>query len=411
MLTALKQMERSQLLLVPALALAAVLLAGMLLHIVKESPGSNSYAILADAYLNGRLDTTQCYDGDCVTVEDKSYVVFPPVPAVVAMPFVALFGIDFHGFAAIGFICLMASLALWWCIFARLGVVRETAIWLLLALAFASPLFYVSIRADRVWFFAQSINFLLLTLALDEVLRGGRLALAGLYLALAFLCRQMTILLAPFFFALALKGDEPLISFRMDYIKRALKFGLPLLAGVAVYMIYNYLRFGAPMETGYSYIANPNLDEPSLINDRLVNYGLFAKEYFLSNAFYLFIQGFHVEWGGAELLTPLKLDPMGTSLLAASPFVLLAIFAPLRRDVVVGVLCAAVITGITLFYHGNGFSQYNAQRFVLDWAPVLFYALALAVHQGLKPALAVLTLYGIGLNVVAMALLALLHQS
>jgi hypothetical protein len=142
-----------------------------------------------------------------------------------------------------------------------------------------------------------------------------------------------------------------------------------------------------------------------------VKYGLFGAEYWLSNAFYLFIQGFHVEWGGAELLTPVKLDPMGTSLLAASPFVLLAVFTPMRRDVVIGGLCAALIMGITLFYHGNGFSQYNAQRFVLDWAVVLFFALALAVREGMRPAFAVLTVYGIGLNVVAMALLALLHQS
>lgn len=411
MLAKLRQMDRGQWLLLPALGLAAILLAGMLLHVVTETPGSNSYAVLADAYLHGRLDTTQCYDSDCVTFEGRSYVIFPPVPAVVAMPFVGLFGLDFHGFAAIGFVCLAASLGLWWRILARLGVERQTAVWLLLALAFASPLFYVSIRADRVWFFAQSINFLLLSLALDEVLRGGRLMLVGLYLALGFLCRQMTILLAPFFFVLALDRNEPLVSFRWSYIKRALAFGLPLLAAVVVYMAYNYVRFGAPMETGYIYIARPDLGHASLINDRLVKYGLFGAEYWLSNAFYLFIQGFHVEWGGAELLTPVKLDPMGTSLLAASPFVLLAVFTPVRRDVVIGGLCAALIMGITLFYHGNGFSQYNAQRFVLDWAVVLFFALALAVREGMRPAFAVLTVYGIGLNVVAMALLALLHQS
>ncbi len=278
-------------------------------------------------------------------------------------------------------------------------------------MAFASPLFYVSIRADRVWFFAQSINFLLLTLALHEVVRGGWLALAGLYLGLAFLCRQMTILLAPFLFVLALRADEKFFSFSKDNIRRAFLFGLPLLVAVVVYLIYNFVRFDAPMETGYIYIAKPDLGHASLINDRLLAHGLFSKDYVLFNFFHLFIQGFHLEWGGRELLTPLGLDPMGTSLLAASPFVMLAVFAPLRRDVVIGGFCAAVIIGITLLYHGNGFSQYNAQRFVLDWAPVLFYVLALALTKTMRPALAVLTTYGIGLNVVAMAVLALLHQA
>ena len=410
MWNAIRGWDRAQWFMLPALALAAILLAGMVLHLVKEEPRSNSYALLADSFLHGKLDSAQCFDSDCVIVDGKSYVIFPPVPAVVAMPFVAAFGTDFHGFAAIGFACLLGSVFLWWRIFGKLGVEKQTAVWLLLALAFGSPLFYVSIRADRVWFFAQSINFLLLSLAMYEVMRGGRIMLAGAYLGLAFLSRQMTILLAPFLYVLALRPEENLISFKWPSLKRALAFGTPLIAAVAVYMAYNMARFGAPMETGYIYIAKPTLDHWSLINERLVHHGLFSKDYFLFNAFHLFIQGFHVEWGGPALLTPLKLDPMGTSLLAASPFVLLALFVPLDRETIIGGFCAALILGITLFYHGNGFSQYNAQRFVLDWAPVLFFVLGLSVSKALRPALAVLVIYAMGLNVVAMALLATLHQ-
>lgn len=411
MWNAVKGWDRAQWLLLPALAIAAMLLAGMLMHLVTEQPRSNSYALLADSFLHGKLDSAQCYDSDCVVYDGKNYVIFPPVPAVVAMPFVAAFGTDFSGFAAIGFVCLLAAAFLWWRIFDRLGVEKQTAVWLLLALAFGSPLFYVSIRADRVWFFAQSINFLLLSLALYEVMRGGRIIVAGAYLGLAFLSRQMTILLAPFIYVLALRPDEKLFSLKWDNIKRGLIFGVPLIAAVAIYMAYNFARFGAPMETGYIYIAKPALDHWSLINERLVHHGLFSKDYVLFNAFHLFIQGFHVEWGGPALLTPLKLDPMGTSLLAASPFVLLVLFAPLDRETVIGGLCATLIMGITLFYHGNGFSQYNAQRFVLDWAPVLFFVLGLAVSKGVRPALAVLVIYAMGLNVVAMALLATLHQA
>lgn len=406
----MKNWDRAQWFMLPALGLAAILFAGMVLHMVKEDPGTNSYALLADSFLHGKLDSAQCFDSDCVVFDGKTYVIFPPVPAVVAMPFVAAFGTEFQGFAAIGFACLLGSVFLWWRIFGKLGVEKQTAVWLLLALAFGSPLFYVSIRADRVWFFAQSINFLLLSLALYEVMRGGRIMLAGAYLGLAFLSRQMTILLAPFIYVLALRPEDKLISFKWPTIKRALTFGAPLIAAVAIYMAYNMARFGAPMETGYIYIAKPALDHWSLINERLVHHGLFSKDYLLFNVFHLFIQGFHVEWGGPAFLTPLKLDPMGTSLLAASPFVLLVLFVPLDRKIVVGGLCAALIMGITLFYHGNGFSQYNAQRFVLDWAPVLFFALGLAVSKGLRPALAVFVIYAMGLNVVAMALLATLHQ-
>lgn len=405
---AARALDRTQLLLIPALGFAFILLAGLLHHVASEVSGTNSYALLADAFLHGRLDVTQCFDSDCAHFGDMVYVIFPPVPAIIAMPFVALFGTDFSGFATLGFTAYAASLFVWQRIFQRLGTDAQTIVWLLLALAFATPLYYVSIRADRVWFFAQSINFLLVTLAINEVLRGGKLILAGALLGAAFLCRQMSVLLLPFLFVLALKPEEKLISLSAAHIKRALKLGLPVAAAVVIYMIYNQVRFGTPMETGYSYIKVANPEHWTLINHRLNNIGLFSKDYVLFNAFYLFIQGFHLDWGGPDMLTPLRLDPMGTSLLAASPFVLLAVFMPLRRTIVIGGLCAATILGVTLFYHGNGFSQYNTQRFVLDWMPVLFYVLALTVDARLRPAFAVLAAYALGLNVVAMVALALM---
>jgi len=410
MWNAIRNANRTQLLFVPALALAAILFAGMVMHTLHEAPGSNSYALMTDAFLHGHLDVKNCFDADCVSFNGKRYVIFPPVPAIVTMPFVAYFGTDFNGFGSIGFACFLATLWLWWRIFDRLEVEHETRVWLLLALAFGSPLFYVSIRADRVWFYAQSINFLLLTLAIHEVIRGGRLVLAGIFMGLAFLSRQMTILLSPFLFVLALRPDEKLISFGPEHIKRALKLGLPVAAAVAVYLLYNWVRFGAPMETGYRFIANPNLGHVSVINERLLHHGLFSKDYFVFNALYMFVQGFHLQWVGDAVLTPSTLDPWGTSLFAASPFVLLAFFMPINRRTVIGGLCAAVMLTITLFYHGNGFSQYNVQRFVLDWAIVLFFVLGLTINRGLRPAFAVLTVYAIGLNVVTMAALAILKQ-
>lgn len=407
----IRNAERSQLLFALAFGLVVILLGGLVVHLLQEAPGRNSYALLADAFLHGRLDVYHCFDGDCVTFQGKNYVIFPPAPVLVAMPFVAIFGPGFSGFATIGFVSFIAALWLWWRIFAHLEIERETIVWVLLALAFGSPLYHISIRADRVWFYAQSINFLLLTLALHEVIRGGRLVLAGIFLGLAFLSRQMTILLAPFLFVLALRPDEKLISFNVEYIKKALKFGMPILISIGAYLAYNEVRFGDPLETGYKFIANPNVLHISVINERLLHHGLFSKDYFVFNALYMFVQGFHLEWGGDAMLTPIALDQWGTSLLAASPFVLLMVFMPLDRRTIVGVICAVVILTVTLFYHGNGYSQYNVQRFVLDWAIVPFFVLGLTIDKTLRPAFAILTVYAIGLNVVTMAALTLLHQA
>ncbi len=106
------------------------------------------------------------------------------------------------------------------------------------------------------------------------------------------------------------------------------------------------------------------------------------------------------------------MDAGGTSRRAASPFVLLAVFAPMRRPIVIGLMVIAVIAVPMLFYHSNGFTQYNAQRYTLDWLPILFVMLAFALRAvemraGLLAALKILVTYAVALNVVTMAMLAL----
>lgn len=403
-------LSRRQLVLLGLALLTAIpLIGGLLLSMLSEAGGTNSYALLAQSFLEGRFDSPTCYDSDCAIYQDRIYVMFPPVPAVVAMPFVGVFGIDFGGFVGLSIIASGIALILWWRIFAALKSDKTTTIWLLLALAFATPLYFVTIRGDGVWFFAQSIAFVLITAAIHQVVRGGSLVLAGIFVGLAFLSRQMSVFYLPFLFALALSPGEPLISFSKAHIVRVLKLGLPVAAAVLVYMAYNYARFGAPLETGYQYMMAP--DELSMINHRLAEFGLFSGEYLFFNVVYFFLQGFHLEFGGDAMLTPIGLDPAGASLLAASPFVLLAFFTPLRRPVLIGIACALVIAVPTLWYHSNGFSQYNVQRYVLDWLPILFYMLALTVTRRETPIFGVLVVYGMGLNLATMALLALVQTA
>ena len=133
-----------------AALMALALTGGLALYAIIEDPGSNSYALLAEAFLNGRLDTTTCFDGDCARFEDKIFVMFPPVPAIIPLPFVALFGVNFSGFVFLSAVAFALSVWLWWQIFEGLKVERDVAIWLLLGLAFATPLYFVTIRGDGI---------------------------------------------------------------------------------------------------------------------------------------------------------------------------------------------------------------------------------------------------------------------
>jgi hypothetical protein len=164
-------------------------------------------------------------------------------------------------------------------------------------------------------------------------------------------------------------------------------------------MAYNYARFGAPLDTGYAYIGT-DTSERTILFYRVQDFGLFSPEYFLFNLFHLLFQGFHADFVGPYATELGGMDRMGTSILAASPFVLLAVFTKWRRTLVIGALCALAMIVPMLFYHSNGLTQYNVQRYVLDWLPIVLFALAGTIRGGLRPAFAVLVTYAVGLNVV-----------
>ena len=404
-----RSLDRWAVLKAVAAGMALALAAALAIRATREAGATNSYALLADAFLHGRLAVDRCFDIDCAVFNGRTYIVFPPVPALVALPFVAVFGTGFAGFIALGTAAAGLTGLLWWRIWGkmeRLGGLDpardDRRPWLLLAILAGSPLLYVTLRSDGVWFFAQAIGFLFATLAVHEAVH-RRLVLAGLALGLAFLSRQLMILLAPFVFVLALRQDERLFGFDRAWLARILKFGAPLAGAILVYLAYNVARFGAPLETGYAHILS---DPNTYIGRRLAEAGLFSARYVLFNAAYLLVQGFHAEFGDPLMTRLTGLDPNGASLLAASPFLLMAFFLPRRRTVLIGLACAGLMIGVGLFYHSNGFSQYNAQRYALDWLPVLLAFLPLCLTAERLPVFRLLVTYAVGLNLATLAVLA-----
>lgn len=407
------RLDRWDLIAVGAYGLCAALCAGLALRALGEVGGTNSYALLADAFLHGRFDSPACFDIDCARVGEKIYVLFPPVPALVAAPLVALFGVGAKGFIVIS--ALLGALTAWaWIgIAGRLGLDGHARLWATLAFMFGGPAVYIMLRGDAVWFFAQIVALALISFAILAAL-DRRLLLAGVLVGLGFLSRQMLIFFVPFLYVLALPKGASLFRIDRAAIADALKIGLPVLAAVLVYFSYNYARFGSITDNGYGHIADfPPADQLGFINWRIGEIGLFSKDYFVFNALHMFLQGFHVEFGGRYMTELVKVDPMGTSIIAASPFLLYAFYARADARLFVGLAVISVICGITLFYHSNGFSQHNVQRYALDWLPAL-YMLLLPVLAGAGERAVerlrmfkLLATYAIALNVAAFVLVGL----
>ena len=69
---------------------------------------------------------------------------------------VALTGLDaFKGAIPIAAVMAAFSLLLWRRLFEAMHVERAAAIWLVIAMAFSSPLYYVVLKANGAWFFLR----------------------------------------------------------------------------------------------------------------------------------------------------------------------------------------------------------------------------------------------------------------
>jgi hypothetical protein len=379
-----------------SLALTAVIVR----HALMEQGLTNSYAALADAFIHGHLSVAHCFDADCANYANKRWVVFPPFPAVLVSPFVALFGEGFRGFTALAGLAAIAAAVIWFKIFCERGMAAYNAFVLTCILIFGAPLFFVVYSSVGVWTFAQAIAFFLVTAAIHESLR-QRLFNAGVCLGLAVLCRQFTVFLAPFIFLLSYEKERALTRIDRLVFRRALSFGIPLAGAIVAYTTYNFVRFGQPLETGYQFIGSGGYQAL-----RIAERGLFSVAFFWQNLAYLLVQGFHVEFNGRLMTQISGLDQFGTSLLAASPFLILLAFVPFRREVVVGFLTIALMAIPMLFYHSNGHEQFNAQRYTLDWLPILFLFFPLVLtNQDRLNVLRLLGAAATGLNVVTVLVL------
>ena len=393
---------RERLLLPTGVLIAALLLAALVYAALTEVGGKNSAALIADAFLNGRLWVETCFDLDCASFDGRTYVVFPPFPGLAALPLVAIGGATTFGFIPLTLMCFLFSLLIWFRVFRQLGVSSPAWFWLLLAVGFSSPLFFVTIRGDGIWFFAQAIVFLMTSLAIHEAL-AGRLVNAGVAISCAFLSRQMSIFYVPLLLVLSLQSKAPLWSAMPDHISRAMKLGIPVAAAVGIYLLYNQARFGSLLETGYAHIDYP----PGILKDRLDTHGLWSLSYLPFNLYHALVQGFHARFEGPLNIDLVGIDRFGSAFLVASPWLAMLFFTPINRRTVFCGLLVAVLVVVMLFYHSNGYTQYNVQRYMLDWLPAALVMLAYAVQRQAAPLFPLAAIWGMGLNAVTLATMAM----
>lgn len=359
--------------------------------IQKNSYQSNLAIFQAEAFLQGNLGIDH-YFWDVSVFEGKYYVCFPPLPSIIMTPLVAVFG-SLVNSILVSLLFASLSLYLMYALLTRLMADSPGKKWVFVAFFFGSGYWWVVLTSDYINGFAHVICTCLLIMLLIELLGKQRPFLIGLIWSLAFLTRQMTIfygILIIYFLFL----DQP------DKKKGTKDMSIVFIlffAFVTPYLLFNYLRFHNFLDSGYNYLiyAAP-------IQERINNYGLFSTKYFFYNLYHLFLKGHSIIFTGSMNLQPIGMDQYGTSLLAASPYVIFSIKAQNEKKFKIAFWATILSIILSLmFYHNNGWMQVNTQRFSLDFLPALMVLIALSYDRVPSWLFKSFTIYAVGLNILS----------
>lgn len=347
----------------------------------------NHFALLAEAWLEGRLDlgaAPPAYAGgnDFARYGGKWFVVFPPFPSLLLLPLVALSG-DAQSVCDGRFFLLLAGLAPagLFLVLEKLRRSKESRrseaenVALGLLFCFGSVYFFSSVQGT-VWYAAHVVAALLTVLYLLFALRAERPLLAGACLGLAFATRAPLLLAGALFVVEAVRaarlaqprGPGALQRYDVRRLAGGLTwFAAPVLVVLGLTLWHNAARFGDPFEFGYRYLS-------VAWAERIAKWGLFDYHYLARN---LGVVLSSLPWfpaGGG----PLQINGHGLALWLTTPMYLWLLFArrwsPLARSLL---LVAGLVALPALFYQNTGWIQFG-YRFSNDYAPLLFAALAVA---------------------------------
>lgn len=310
--------------------------------------------------------------------ERRYYVSFPPLPALLMMPLVAIFGLAASD-VWLTLLCAALNVPL------TLSLLREITrsrtakrarhqradsdlLWITVSLTLGTAHFWSAVRGE-VWFTALIVGVTTQLLFFRWAWAMRRPLLAGFALAAAFSTRASLITLAVFAYA------QLLFPFRAtpirDRVRATLIFSIPPLFIGSALLWYNYVRFEQWYEFGHRYLAGGQIK-------RIQTYGLFHWQYLKKNLIAAFLL-----LPMLSLRSPLlTLSWHGMAIQASSPQLLWGLrpnasYSALTRPRLALTLTLITTLTLLLFYQNTGWVQYS-WRFGLDIIPALCCLIALS---------------------------------
>jgi hypothetical protein len=381
-----------------ALIAYAILAAHLILVALAPDAPHDHYYYQAVSFLHGSvaIDNAPDYMQDVVTVNGHKYLPLGPLPAVLTMPLVVLFG---EGYREAFLVYPLVAFTIWlgWRILVRLGVaLTSTRLWLVALFFLGTVYFSAAVQSSGAWFSAHIVTCFFLFLGIYEALGRQRAPLMGIYLGLAAAARFTALFTFPFFLLVLVADDLACVvdaSFQIlrraalpVLARRFALFGLGLAIPLSILFAYNYVRFNSLTDSGYGAAV---LGGDSTL-DKARAYGLFSLAHVPKNLYYFFLAvpdpyGAAIKENPANspvLIFPfLRPSPWGMSILLTTPAVIYALRPRLRQPLVPACWGAILLCAIPIFtYYGIGWAQFG-YRYALDFMPFVWLLIVLALRQ------------------------------
>jgi hypothetical protein len=380
------------------------------------------YVYLAHSLLHGHVDLIQLppVTYDLLQYNSHWYVAGSPMPSILMLPFVAIFGVNFSD-VLFSVVLGAINVAL---VYSLLGkfinhgdtentekykslrasvVISESSRrWLTLLFALGTPQWYLA-ALGTYWFTAHTVTIFFTLLATREALTKQRWFLSGLWLACAGFARPTALALIPFFAILIIKLDAHWDERPSDLIKlssrlrafvvKSIPFIAAIIIGLAAHGLYNTARFGSIGDFGYSYVAGAEN-----ITSTYAKYGGFNPRFlpcdlsvsllappeingwvpgFIKNSCDYLIQGANI----SDTSAPIVPNPLGMSIFIVTPALLLVFNARRRDPIIIAAWLGFFATMIPLWmYHNTGSLQFG-YRYLFDAAPMWLILLAAGIGE------------------------------
>ena len=350
----------------------------------------NSFILLAEAFLNGNFYLIEDAPWlELVHVGEKHYVVPPPMPAILSLPAVAIWGLSTNQMLiSIFFGSINVSLA--YLVAKKLTLNKKVRVWTTIMFGFGSIHWWVAISGS-VWTFSQTVSVTFLLIAILLTLYKQHPLLISLSIGASYWSRLTTILSLPFFLIYTYDRWYNKLNTRSLLKTINIRFLFFLGSGIAVFIIlnafYNFARFGTPFDISYYLI-------PDIFEEPWYQKGIFDITYIPRHINIIFLK-FPVLLEEYPYIIP---SWNGLAIWITTPAFIYAFRAGIKNKLSLGCWLSIILIALVNFSHGTwGFAQFG-YRFAVDFYPFLFLLTVRGIGDEIKWHHKLLILVGIFVN-------------